>query len=357
MRLAFYAPMKPPEHPTPSGDRAMARGLMSALRQTGAEVTLASTFRSRDGAGDAGVQSRLLVEADREVTRLLPQGRAENWRGWITYHNYYKAPDLIGPAVAQALSIPYLQVESTRARKRLTGAWARFAAKAEAAADAAAVVFYVTTRDAETLMRDAPAEQRLIHLPPFLDRDALPEPSRGGGPMLSVGMMRSGDKLASYGIIAQTLALLKSDWHLDIAGDGPAMRQVCALMAPFGARVRFLGALDQTALDTAYAGASLLFWPGVNEAFGLAYLEAQAAGLPIVAQDRPGVRDVLAPGPYPAPEDGAAGLARQLWPLLTAPEARHTAGQAARSHVAAHHLRPAAAARLTEGLQAAGVTP
>ena len=357
MRLAFYAPLKPPTHTTPSGDRAMARGLMAALSRIGGDVTLASTLRSRDGVGDTATQSRLMAQAEAEIARLVPQGRRLGWQAWISYHNYYKAPDLIGPAVAQALGIPYLQVESTRARKRLSGPWADFAKAAEDAADAAAVIFYVTTRDAQTLQRDAPEGQHLIHLRPFLVRDDLPAPSTLDGPMLSVGMMRTGDKLASYRIIAETLALLRGDWTLEIAGDGPARAEVSALMAPFFDKIRFLGALEPDVLAQAYGRACLLFWPGVNEAFGLAYLEAQAAGVPVVAQDRPGVRDVLAPGHYPASEDGPAALAACLTDLRADPAKRVSAGAAARAHVAAHHLLPAAAKTLQRGLATVGVTP
>lgn len=355
MRLAFYAPLKPPDHATPSGDRAMARGLIAALERIGAEMTLASTLRSRDGTGDAETQARLMTQADAEIARLIPQGRHEGWRAWISYHNYYKAPDLIGPAVAQSLGIPYLQVESTRARKRLAGPWAAFATAAEAAADAAAVIFYVTDRDAETLRRDAPSGQHLVHLRPFLRRDTLPGPAALTGPMLAVGMMRPGDKLASYRIIADTLALLGGHWRLDIAGDGPARTDVAALMARFGDKVRFLGALTEDAMKDAYDQSSLLFWPGVNEAFGLTYLEAQAAGLPVVAQDRPGVRDVLAPADYPDPEAGAAALAALLTGLLQDEDRRRQHGDAARRHIAANHLLPAAMHSLRSGLAAAGL--
>ena len=34
-------------------------------------------------------------------------------------------------------------------------------------------------------------------------------------------------------------------------------------------------------------------WPGCGEAYGLAYLEAQAAGLPVVAQETAGVPEVV----------------------------------------------------------------
>ncbi|MEL7133840.1 MAG: glycosyltransferase family 4 protein, partial [Pseudomonadota bacterium] len=271
---------------------------------------------------------------------------------WVTYHNYYKAPDLIGPAVTRALGIPYIQVESTRARKRLTGPWARFASAAEAASDHAHTILYVTARDAETLRRDAPAGQVLTHLRPFLDRSDLPRCSDHSGPMLSVGMLRHGDKLASYRLIANTLALLDADWHLNIAGGGPAEDEIAQIMAPFGVRVRLLGALSRLDLDAHFAQARLLFWPGVNEAFGYAYLEAQAAGLPVVAQDRPGVRDVVA-GKQPAVADGPRAMAERLARFISDRAHCQTLGDAARAQVADQHLLPAAAATLRSVLEAA----
>lgn len=356
--LAFYAPLKPPDHPVPSGDRAMARALMHALQGLGAEVIVASRLRSRDGSGDPATQRAIAAEAAQEVARLIPQGRAAGWRGWVSYHNYYKAPDLIGPQVSAALGIPYLLIEATRARKRLTGPWADFARAAEAACDAARVIFHVTARDAETLQRDAPAGQELLALPPFLDRTDLPPLTTGApGAMLSVGMMRPGDKAASYALIAETLARLPAGgWRLEIAGDGVARAEIARLMAPFGAAVRCLGALEPPALELAYGRASLLFWPGVNEAFGMSYLEAQAAGLAVVAQDRPGLRDVLAPGiAHPPPDAGTEALAARLATLLADPARCRAEGLAGRSHVAAAHLRPAAQSRLRAGLRAAGV--
>ena len=156
MTLAFYAPLKAPTHPVPSGDRAMARALTAALEMAGYTVSLASGLRLYDGAGDAAHQDIILAKAETEIARLCAAPEAQQWRAWVTYHNYYKAPDLIGPRVAHALNIPYFQVESTRARKRLTGPWARFAAAPEAASDAAHAIFFLTHRDAETLRRDAP---------------------------------------------------------------------------------------------------------------------------------------------------------------------------------------------------------
>ncbi len=350
MRIAFHAPLKPPDHPVASGDRQMARNLMAALeRGLGGPVWLASRLRTRDGAGDEAVQAALVAEAKAEIARLTPL------RGdtalWVTYHSYYKAPDLVGPAVARAWGVPYVLIEATRAKRRLTGRWAGFAARAEAACDAAQVIFHLTEQDAEALRRDRATGQEIVALPPFLARDTLPPVAGSDGPILIVGMMREGDKLASYRLAAGALALLPdTDWQAEIAGDGPARAEVATLMAPFGDRVRFLGALDAAALEAAYARAGLFLWPGVNEAFGMVYLEAQAAGLAVVAQDRPGVRDVLLAGDHPAQDEGAEGLARALARLLADAPARRAQGAAARARIAQDHLLPAAAARLRDVL-------
>ncbi|NVK16992.1 MAG: glycosyltransferase [Rhodobacteraceae bacterium] len=333
--------MKPPHHPVPSGDREIARNLIALFKSNRAEVHLASDLRIYDKHGDREQQCALRAKAESEILRLVAQMPEADI--WVTYHNYYKAPDLIGPMVARARGIPYVQIESTRAQKRLTGPWAEFAKAAHAAADAADAIFYFTEQDRFALDRDRYGHQIITCLPPFLPRDGLPVPSSLDGPILAAGMMRQGDKLASYGIIAETLAHLPGDWHLGIAGDGPARAEVETLMAPFSERVRYLGQLTRAELAAAYSKASLFLWPGVNEAFGMVYLEAQAHGLPVAAQDRPGVRDVLLPQAYPAPEAGASALASFATRLLANPELRAKSAKDARAFIANNHLAPAAA--------------
>lgn len=341
--VAFYAPMKPPTHPVPSGDREMARNLMAAIGARGDRVDLVSELQIYDSKGDAARQTDLTRLAGDETRRLTETLAGSDTALWVTYHSYYKSPDLIGPAVCAALNLPYIQIESSRARSRLTGPWASFAAAAEAAADAANVIFYLIGLDLITLKRDQRAGQQLIHLRPFLPQSTLPDAADcATGPMISVGMMRQRDKLASYQIIAETLTHLPGDWRLDIAGDGPARARVQALMAPFGDRVRFLGQLDRAALAAAYANAALFFWPGVNEAYGMVYLEAQAAGLPVVAQDRTGVREVVLSGIQPSPKAGPQALADALDHLLRNPNERQNLGSQARKTIAQYHLTGAA---------------
>lgn len=340
-QIAFYAPLKSPNHPTPSGEREIARNLMTMLADGGLhDVQLVSELRSRCRDGSAETQARLMAQAEAEVARLTSVLASSQPDIWVTYHNYYKAPDLLGPAVARALRIPYVIVEASRAKSRLTGPWAPFAQLAEAACDAADVIYYVVALDELTLSRDKTATQTLVHFRPFLPQSHLPpETTRTPGRILSVGMLRQGDKLGSYQLIAETLTQLGgTNWQLDIAGDGPARPEVEALMAPFADHVRFLGQLDRSAVSQAYQSASVFLWPGYNEAYGMVYLEAQASGLPVVAQDRDGVRDVLAPGRYPPPASGAPALAALLQSYLDQPDHARQIGRAARAHVARHHL-------------------
>src|SRR5690349_23646400 len=172
MRIAFYAPLKSPTHGTPSGDRRVAGLLMDALAAAGQRVELASTFRTFDGAGDAARQEALRVQG-----AALAQSLASQWREapadarpdvWFTYHLYYKAPDWLGPAVSEALGIPYVIAEASYAAKRAQGSWA-LGHEATAAAIRKAALVISPSRDDTAGLRELIDEKRILHLPPFLD--------------------------------------------------------------------------------------------------------------------------------------------------------------------------------------------
>ena len=380
MRIAFYAPMKPPDHPQPSGDRRMANLLMQALRLAGQEVELASRFCSRDGAGDPDRQARLAQlgagMADRILRRFRARPAAERPGCWFTYHLYYKAPDWLGPTVCRGLDIPYFVAEASVAPKRAGGPWDRGHRAAVAALARASAVITLNPDDAACLPETCP-----VHvIPPFLD----PAPGRAAAgarithraalcqkfalnpdrPIVAaVAMMRRGDKLASYRLLAEALARLPdSAWQLLIVGDGPARGEVeqafAALAAPDsgGRRVQFAGAVGEPELPALLAGCDLLAWPAINEAYGMALLEAQAAGLPVVAGRSGGVPALVESGETGLLSDpgDAAAFAADLERLLGDPARRARLGRGALAKVAREHSLEQAAVSLKRILETPG---
>lgn len=355
-QIAFYAPLKSPAHPVPSGDREMAQSIMAALAMntSGLPVAVASQLRCYDGQGDTQAQQQIRMQAESEVERLV--NSSYDWQAWVTYHNYYKAPDLVGSLVSRRLNIPYLLIEASIAKKRLNGPWSGFAVSADDATSAADVIFYLTEKDHQALEKYRPENQKLVHLPPFLNQAELTPGLRStnnNNELLVVAMHRYGDKLESYRIIAEVLAFLQTpDWQLSIVGDGPARAEIESMFASYGTRVKFLGQLDRDAVEATYQRASVLIWPGVNEAFGMVYLEAQAAGLPVVAQDRTGVREVIASTQSLVPEGDSQPLAHAIDKLLSDPSHYQSMVQNGIEFVRNKHLLGAAASTLSDQLSA-----
>lgn len=388
-RIAFYAPLKSPRHPNPSGDRTIARLFLAAWRRQGAQVELASQLRTRIAKADPRLQQQLANRAQATAARLVAQYRqrakAERPQLWFTYHSYYKAVDWIGPKVAAALDIPYLLAEASHAPKRAEGDWAFNHRGAEAAIKAAQQIFCLNPSDKECL-RPIVGRGRLVDLPPFLDlaafAPALPDRAKAKTVLartaiarrhrldpaqpwlLAVGMMRPGDKLASYRELATALTILgqRRRWRLLIVGDGAARAEVAAAFAGFADRVLFLGRRAPEDLPAIYAAADLMVWPAVNEAFGMALLEAQACGLPVLAGAIGGVPAIISEGrdgrartgwlaPPHRPDAFAALLGEALESDLD------TIGRAARRSVEQYHDIASAAGVLAESLRKLGVQP
>ena len=73
MHIGFYAPLKAPDHPAPSGDRALAQLMWRVFEHTGHRVSLMSRFRSLDIQGDPKRQRQLAKDAGLEAERLSEQ--------------------------------------------------------------------------------------------------------------------------------------------------------------------------------------------------------------------------------------------------------------------------------------------
>ncbi|MEM0129599.1 MAG: glycosyltransferase family 4 protein [Thermoplasmata archaeon] len=148
------------------------------------------------------------------------------------------------------------------------------------------------------------------------------------------------------------LPLLPEDVHLVLIGSGPALPRLVGLARRLGVahRVRFLSDVRDEEVPSYLALGDVFVYPSQNrlEGFGLAIVEAMAAGLPVVIADMPGVREVI--------EANREGLlaepmipqdfARKVRTLLDDPSRARAMGRVGRQRVAARFSVPTVTAQI-----------
>jgi glycosyltransferase involved in cell wall biosynthesis len=435
VKIAFHTPLNRYGDGAPSGDRLMARQLVTLLEELGHAVEIVPAQRSFMHEPDPA-----LLAAHKQAARDVIAVLGERWQVpgvrpdlVFTYHCHYRAPDLIGPVLAERFDLPYLLAEASDAQKRFDGPWVEAARLAREAILRADAHLCMTERDREGLSRLIREPDRLIDLPPFLlgveevperldrtsatasqtklgaatcplppcggelergvdsreaDRErqfdaahpvtplpTLPhkggglEPVTGGGDsprtssqetpvrLIAVAMMRPGNKAACYHFLARTLARIADlPWTLTLIGDGPERPAIEAAFAGFPpGRIRFLGKQERADILAQLAAHDLFVWPGLNEAYGVVYLEAQAAGLAVAALASGGVPAVVAQGRTAllAPHGDEAGLAATIAKLIGDPALRAGMGAAARRFAREERNGEGARAILATALDAA----
>lgn len=365
MRIAYYMPLKPPGHANPSGDLVTGRELREFLVTQDHQVELASSLRSRWIYWKPHNLLRLRPEKKRICRRL----QKDPVQLWLTYHTYYKAPDLLGGPCCKALDIPYVifqGIYSTKRRRKLKSLPGFILNRS--ALMAAQMVYTNKRKDEKNLHRLLPQE-RVSYLAPGIQPglfgfDAeLRKEVRAHWQVgdrkvvLSTAMLRPGVKTAGIQQVIRSCASLIHGGHkilLVIIGDG---RNRQLLESEAGERLGdacvFAGRIDRLELYRYYSGADLFAFPGIEESLGMVYLEAQSTGLPVVAFSDWGASEAVVDQqtglltPAARPEEFTAAIER----LLTDKELREDMGQAGRTHVRANHNLTKNYQRLTEHLQ------
>lgn len=103
--------------------------------------------------------------------------------------------------------------------------------------------------------------------------------------------------------IREVLPKLPAHFRYAVAGGGPELAAVQEAISAsgMGGRVTFLGRVSQTDKETLLANANIFIQPNIAvpgdmEGFGIAVIEASAAGLPVVAARLEGLEDAITEG-------------------------------------------------------------
>lgn len=320
--LVLHRPV-PPRSALDAGPRAAARAAATLLRQPWIEerdglrvryVPFVSPPRP-SGYGSWGAWAAPpLALALRALRRRFPFDV-------IHAHNAVPAADAVrrtGFAVPLVTSVHggdvlYTALQSDAGEQAVRRAFA-----------ASALVLANSTGIARTCEELGAATTRVVHL----GTDLPEEPTgRTREPVLvTVGHLVPRKR---HGDVLRALWLLRDRWpHLRyvVIGDGPERPALERLAAELGLadRVGFTGQLEHAEAMRELWRGSLMVMPSVDEAFGVAYVEAMAGGVPAVAAlGEPGPRDIAAAGPgmVLVPPGDIERLAGEIGQLLEDPRA------------------------------------
>jgi glycosyltransferase involved in cell wall biosynthesis len=169
---------------------------------------------------------------------------------------------------------------------------------------------------------------------------------RAGPVVLSVARMYPRKRLSDLLRAAAILRARVPGVQVRIVGRGPEWEALSRLHAELGLgdAVVLLGDLSRERLAEEYVNASVFCLPSVQEGFGIVFLEAMAAELPVVACRIAAVPEVVldgATGLLVAPRDPGA-LAEGLERLIRDPALAKRLGQEGRRRALAFSPRPVA---------------
>jgi glycosyltransferase involved in cell wall biosynthesis len=351
MNIYFYAPFKPLGHDQPSGDLVIGTGLYDYLAAKGHRMRVATALRTRWIFWKPWLMPRVLAERRRLEGRLS----ADKPDLWLTYHAYYKGPDVIGPYVTARAGVPYVIFQGAYATKRrrdlrtLPG----FVLNRRALR-AARHVFVNKQVDFNNLKRLLPPDRVTYALPGIFPQDfCFSETARrdlrrkwqvNDAPVvLTAAMFRPGVKFQGLvGVIKACGRLLRNglEFRLVVVGDGGQRTALTQLaQTELRGKVLFVGKVPRTEMYRYYSAGDLFVFPGIGESLGMVFLEAQSCGLPVVAVANAGVPEVVKDGKTAllAPLDDPDAFVRAVEDLLVDAGRRRNMGRAAQAYIRRKH--------------------
>ncbi len=348
-----------------------------AARDAGAEVRVLVLHRlvppqSSLAQGPAGA-ARALASRMREPRRQTRDGLPVEYVSFVSprrEHSYPAWGAWAAPTLALALhrlarSFPYDVIHAhnavpagdavrrTRSRSPLiisvhggdvlytANRSAAGAAAVAGALGAARLVLANSHGIAELARARGAGETRVVHLGADLPASQRAPRSEGPPTLVTVAHLvarkRHADVLRALAVLGRRHPTLR----YAIIGDGPERVALEGLATRLGvaARVDFRGQLEPAEAVAQARRATLFVMPSTEEAFGVAYIEAMAAGVPAIGcRGEPGPEEIAAAGDgfMLVPPGDIERLTQRIDELLSDPHRLREAGQRARASVAAN---------------------
>jgi glycosyltransferase involved in cell wall biosynthesis len=194
---------------------------------------------------------------------------------------------------------------------------------------------------AELARGDGARETRVVHLGADLPAASRPARADAAATLVTVAHLIARKRHAD---VVRALAVL-GEKHptlgYAIVGDGPERVALEGLASRLGVagRVSFHGQLPPDRAVALAQRSTLFVMPSTEEAFGVAYVEAMAGGVPAIGcRGEPGPEEIAAAGDglVLVPPGDVERLTQRIDELLCDPHRLREAGQRARATVAAH---------------------
>lgn len=236
---------------------------------------------------------------------LIPALRRELGRGYDVVHAHVSVVSPVGytaAAIARAIQLPTVVTFHSVLRGK---AYLLGAANAVAGIGRSAVLWSAVSELVASQLRGALGGAEVSVLPngvdlPFWSR-ARRDGAGGGRPVALVSTMRLHSKKRPLQLVrafAQAASGLARPARLVIVGDGPERQAIQREVGRLGlasgeVRVEVLGWMERDELRARYDESDGFVLASRRESFGIAALEARAAGLPVIAMTESGSSEFL----------------------------------------------------------------
>ncbi len=231
----------------------------------------------------------------------------DGYNGWIAQLRDLGSADVVhvhdwfgtagASALARRLRRPLVMtVHSTEYDRSLGHPWEHIVGREQVGIDAASLVIAVSRHLRQQLIdryRADPAKVRVIYnaVRPTTRLERIDPTKRI---VLYVGRLAAMKGVDTFLRAAARAAPTVPDALFVIAGEGPEYSRLVQLAAQLGIgeRVMFLGKVSDEEREILLAGSSVFVLPSVVEPFGIAALEAMAAGVPTIISRTSGVAEI-----------------------------------------------------------------